>query len=500
MAFYDLSTRALRSALPPRRKAYWHRIVPNHHVGVYMTKTNGASWVCRLRTENDRYIRRTLGRASLLGSRKSNFGCFGFKTALRKAEEFRADQSKVGVTISPFSMGYNGQMTICPVGDIITVGHALYHFVEWRRISAARSTFYSNLSLINHHLVPRIATIPLAEFNGEHFHELCLYVLETPPKKGSRKQGPRQPISEITEEELRKRKKTLNTLVSILRVAFTLAYDRGELEGDRPIRCLRHLPCHQRPRPSYLTRHQCKKLLKASDGHLHDLIAAALYTGCRVSELIRIKVRDVADQGFGVYISRTKNHRTRFVFLPVEGMAFFLKLCEGKQPDDYVLTHPKGTFWGKRYGNMFRRAIKLAELPSDICFHSLRHSYASQLVADGTPLSIVARQLGHASTMMVDKVYGHLSPSWSEQTIERHFAPLLREQEISPAVEHRLAELLEDPTGLARQGEDRRITGPVSKADTMPMEESNSSWPRNNHSLFQGPLLKEIAPKRENSP
>lgn len=101
---------------------------------------------------------------------------------------------------------------------------------------------------------------------------------------------------------------------------------------------------------------------------------------------------------------------------------------------------------------------------------------------------------------MVDKVYGHLSPSWSEHTIERHFAPLLRDQHIPDDVQQRLTELREDPTGLARRNADRRLDGPPSKSDTMPFTEANSSWPRNNHSLFQGPLLKEIAPNRENAP
>ncbi len=63
-----------------------------------------------------------------------------------------------------------------------------------------------------------------------------------------------------------------------------------------------------------------------------------------------------------------------------------------------------------------------------------------------------------------------------------------------------LLELRENPTGLARQDNDRRRDGPVNKVDTMPKLESNISWPRSNYSLFQGPLLKEIAPNRKNAP
>jgi len=44
-------------------------------------------------------------------------------------------------------------------------------------------------------------------------------------------------------------------------------------------------------------------------------------------------------------------------------------------------------------------------------FHGLRHTYASRLAMHGVPLAVIAVQLGHADTRMVEKHYGHLSPS-----------------------------------------------------------------------------------------
>ena len=496
MPFFDLSTRTARSSLKPRRKAYWHRIVPNHHVGLFVSKTNGASWVSRIRTEKGGYHERTLGRATLLGTNNKLGGYFGFKTALKKAMKYRDERYKSGVAISPFSLSYNGEMTICPIGDVITVGHALKHFIEWRRLSASPTTFTSNLSQINCHLVPRVSMIPLADFNGEHFYKLCKDVLETAPNYGSRQAVARRSISTISREQLRKRKKTLNTLISILRTAFTLAYDRNELEGDRPIRCLRMLPNDDKPNQAYLTRPQCKKLLNASKPNLRNLIAAGLYTGCRVSELTEMRVCDVVYQGFGVYVTKSKSRRPRFVFLPSEGMAFFLKHCEGKEPQSLIFPHLDGASWGRRYVAQFKTVVKKTDLPSDVSFHTLRHSYASQLVEDGTPLSIVARQLGHSSTMSVDKVYGYLSPAWSEHTIEKHFARLQDDLHVPASVLESLQKLRNDPTGLARKGDDRRTDRPPSKADTMIEASYDTSWPVRNNSLFQGRLLKEISPFR----
>ena len=50
-------------------------------------------------------------------------------------------------------------------------------------------------------------------------------------------------------------------------------------------------------------------------------------------------------------------------------------------------------------------------------FHILRHSWASLAVMAGVPLLVVAKNLGHADTRMVEKHYGHLAPSYIADAI-----------------------------------------------------------------------------------
>jgi integrase len=52
-------------------------------------------------------------------------------------------------------------------------------------------------------------------------------------------------------------------------------------------------------------------------------------------------------------------------------------------------------------------------------FHILRHTAASLAVMNGTPLVVVARNLGHASTRMVEAHYGHLAPSYIADEIRK---------------------------------------------------------------------------------
>ena len=67
-----------------------------------------------------------------------------------------------------------------------------------------------------------------------------------------------------------------------------------------------------------------------------------------------------------------------------------------------------------------RAACERAGIVPSINFHGLRHSWASLAVMSGMPLMVVARNLGHSSTRMVEQHYGHLAPSYVADSIREH--------------------------------------------------------------------------------
>ena len=230
--------------------------------------------------------------------------------------------------------------------------------------------------------------------------------------------------TDLSVDEVRRRKRTFNSLVSIMRMAFQHAWDNGSIQSERPWRCLKRIPVAHSPRTIFLTRPECRRLLAVCTPELRKLVLAGLYTGCRVGELGALRVEDVAREGFGVRIGAFKRGPARFVFLPDEGMAFFLDLCKDKSPRDYLLHSDMGKVWRRQHTALFRRAVAFAGLPSNFVFHGLRHTYASDLVAAGVSLEIVAKQLGHANTVTVSNTYGHLAEHYREEQIRRSFTPL----------------------------------------------------------------------------
>jgi len=374
-------------------------------------------WVARIRTKAGAYRQHRLGFAA--GDKAINYDM-----AVRKARLWFAELRIRSLAADEKHIGVRTDLIICPIGEVFSIGHSLQHYVEWKRVAAAKSHFQTNLSLINYYLVPRFANLPMAEFNGEVLQRFVREVLETAPKRGDQPVGHRRSLDSLDEDALRKRKKTANTLISILRVAFVMAWENGKFDSDRPIRCLRHIPHVDRPRILHLSRDECRRLLEVCRPDLGRLVLAALYTGCRATEILRMRCSQVGRDGYGVYVDPLKNYRPRFVFLPDEGMLWFLSLIEGRSPRDLVFKRDSGLPWYGNYKHLFKAAVREAGLPDEFTFHGLRHTYASQLVQAGATVYAVAEQLGHANPTTVLRTYGHLSPQMRESEVRQRFTPL----------------------------------------------------------------------------
>ena len=62
-------------------------------------------------------------------------------------------------------------------------------------------------------------------------------------------------------------------------------------------------------------------------------------------------------------------------------------------------------------------ACQHAKITPAINFHGLRHTWASLAVMAGMPLMVVAKNLGHRDTRMVELHYGHLAPSYVAEAV-----------------------------------------------------------------------------------
>ncbi|WP_268738209.1 tyrosine-type recombinase/integrase [Aminobacter niigataensis] len=377
--------------------------------------------MARLRLRDESYRQHRIG----LTEDNCDADGMSFEQACAQAEAWYRSTPFAPHASDARPLGSVEHLLACPIGDTYTIGHALAELVEWKRLVAARSHFLTVVVLTNFHIVPRLFELPAGQMNSEHLRWFVKDVLETPPKRGNRSIEPRRSVESMTDEELRKRKKTINTLIGLLRMALTMAWENGRIDSDRPWRCLRRLPNVDRPRVLHLSRAECFRLLEACSSDLRRLVLGALYTGCRATELMRMQASHVGRDGPGVYVTPVKSYRPRVVLLPDEGFAFFSSLAKGKKPSEPLFVRDDGRYWFTNYRHAFKRSVVDAGLPDGFCFHGLRHTYASQLVQSGAPLIVVAEQLGHRNIDTVSRTYSHLAPDARLAEVRKRFASLI---------------------------------------------------------------------------
>ncbi len=95
-------------------------------------------------------------------------------------------------------------------------------------------------------------------------------------------------------------------------------------------------------------------------------------------------------------------------------------------PSGLVFVNSAGGGWSRnRLAPEFAKAARAAGLPEGTTSHSLRHHFASLLIAGGCSVKSVQDRLGHASPMETLAVYAHLWPNDEDVTraaVERAWA------------------------------------------------------------------------------
>ena len=124
--------------------------------------------------------------------------------------------------------------------------------------------------------------------------------------------------------------------------------------------------------------------------------------------------------GGPLYIAASHPGEARHINFTDEAAQMFDRLAAGQQPNAPLLRKSDGTSWGRNHhAHHFKNTLKRAGIEKTFTFHGLRHSFASRAIQEGASLMVVAEQLGHKDTRMVEKHYGHLSKRHVRETIQR---------------------------------------------------------------------------------
>jgi integrase len=127
--------------------------------------------------------------------------------------------------------------------------------------------------------------------------------------------------------------------------------------------------------------------------------------------------RDFNPDSGTIAIRESKSNKSRHIVLTGEGAAFFASITKDRSGDEAMFLKDDSQPWLRDHQkDPIAEACELAKI-KPVNFHVLRHTWASHAVMNGVPLLLVAKNMGHKDTRMVEKHYGHLAPSYVTDAI-----------------------------------------------------------------------------------
>jgi integrase len=205
----------------------------------------------------------------------------------------------------------------------------------------------------------------------------------------------------------------------VLKAAFNRAVV-FQMMGNNPFRsCKRVRVPEQEPR--FLSHAEFEALMDVvDDAQMKRIIVLALCTAMRLGEIMSLRWQDV-EFGSGVISLKNRNDFTlktkRRRLIPLNGTAMRL-LSSLPRHSEYVFPGktglPDSTGWVSK---RFKKFARIAGLPKEIHFHSLRHTGATWLVQNGVPLPYVKEILGHQN-IATTQIYSHASTDHLRQSVQ----------------------------------------------------------------------------------
>jgi integrase len=401
-----IGTREKRRDLKASREPYWQVIERGLSLGYRKTKEGGA-WTWRQYDAKRR--KHAEGRLGTADDHRDADGVevLSYSQAQRK---LLADTHQGALRSS---------------GQLYTVADAARDYVGWQRVH--RKTPDLTQAKLRAYVLPHLGDKLLANLTPKDFEtwlDLALKFRRAAGKPKAKKRKakaglvvteepkPVPPTAEELADRQRRRKATVNRVINALKGMLNHAHKNGKVASRDAWARLPKFRSADSARTRWLTVDEATRLQNACAPDFRALVRAGLLSGCRPSELLAMRCGDFDPQSQTVLVADSKSGKPRRVPLTDDGVSLFEELTAGKPAASPVFTRADGSAW---YRTAIIRAMNQActagKISPAATFYTLRHTYASHLVQQGTPLLFVASALGHRDARMAEKHYAHLGQS-----------------------------------------------------------------------------------------
>lgn len=208
-----------------------------------------------------------------------------------------------------------------------------------------------------------------------------------------------------------------------------LVEEKGILEQN-PTRKMQY-PRVTKKLPDYLTEQEMEELLESPDpgtltGRRDRVILELIYsTGMRAGELHRLNIEDI-DQMGGTIRIQGKGNRERIVPVGEEALEAVQEYLRAWKRAGRIRSATRGPLICNRSGNRLstrsiRRAVsrhaRRTGISKEVSPHTIRHTFATHMLKNGTDLRTLQEILGHEN-LHTTEIYTHITDAHLKETYD----------------------------------------------------------------------------------
>lgn len=220
----------------------------------------------------------------------------------------------------------------------------------------------------------------------------------------------RKEPKEITEEDIKDYLLSLKSTTLIKQNIGMLKNFYSKVVGQP--RKLARVPYPRKERiiPEIFSREEVQDIIRAIPNRKHKAIIALIYsTGMRISEPINLLLTDIHSKESCAHIKAAKGSKDRILPIPPNVMNLLIDYYKSYHPTMYFFEGPKNTPYAEgSIRAIFKRACSKAGIKRKVKVHTLRHSFATHHIEDGTSDSVLMELMGHNNSKTL-QIYKHLS-------------------------------------------------------------------------------------------
>ncbi len=194
-------------------------------------------------------------------------------------------------------------------------------------------------------------------------------------------------------------------------------YYERVLGGQRKVYLIDR-PREEKKLPNVLNIKEVTDLLKATENLKHKAILMLAYSGgLRVSELINVKIKDIDSSRMQIRIEQAKGKKDRYTLLSLKLLELLRKYFTEYKPKVYLFEGQNGGQYATRsIQSIMKDSVKKAGIQKQVSVHTLRHTFATHLLENGTDLRYIQALLGHESSKTTE-IYTHITTKGFDQII-----------------------------------------------------------------------------------